>query len=127
MHDADQALDQLVALKGLGVRLAVDDFGTGYSSLACLQRFPIDALKIDKSFVSGLGSQEHETRVVEAIVSVARALDLRTIAEGVETRGQLATLAALGCDQVQGYLLGRPMPLDQLDTVLAADCAATRG
>jgi len=121
MRDVDKSLERLAALKALGVTLAIDDFGTGYSSLAYLQRFPIDALKIDKSFVNGLGTENHDTRIVGAIVSLARALDLRTIAEGVETANQLEALALMGCDQAQGYLLGRPLPLEQLDEMLVCD------
>jgi diguanylate cyclase len=120
MQDADKSLQLLAGLKSAGVRLAVDDFGTGYSSLSYLQRLPVDTLKIDKSFVDGLGTESHDTQIVGAIVSLARALDLRTIAEGVETPDQLQALLTLDCDQAQGYLLGVPMPLEQLEAVLAA-------
>jgi len=114
MDDVDASLKRLESLKDLGVELAIDDFGTGYSSLAYLQRFPIDSLKIDKTFVDGLGAESHDTQIVEAIVSLADALDLTTIAEGVETEEQLQFLMELGCHYAQGYLLGRPMPAEDI-------------
>ncbi|MGH9171356.1 MAG: EAL domain-containing protein [Acidimicrobiales bacterium] len=120
MQDADVALECLAALKAVGVRLAIDDFGTGYSCLSYLQRLPVDTVKIDKSFVDGLGTESHDTQIVSAIVSLARALDLGTIAEGVETSQQLDALGPLGCNQAQGYLLGRPMPAEELSLLLAA-------
>jgi diguanylate cyclase (GGDEF)-like protein/PAS domain S-box-containing protein len=119
MQDADKSLARLARLKEVGVRLAIDDFGTGYSSLSYLQRFPVDTVKIDKSFVDGLGTDSHDTQIVGAILSMARALDLGSIAEGVETADQLEALGPLGCHQAQGYLLGRPMPADALDALLA--------
>ncbi|MDO9237770.1 MAG: EAL domain-containing protein [Aquabacterium sp.] len=107
-HDAAEAT--LVALRSRGVRVAMDDFGTGYSSLAYLQRFPMDKLKIDGMFVRSLASDHDAQAVVTAIISLARALRLDTTAEGIETPEQLAMLKALGCDDVQGYLIARPMP-----------------
>ena len=86
------------------MRLVLDDFGTGYSSLAYLNRFPFDALKIDRSFVDGLGIEQERTAIVEAIIGMARALSLEVIAEGVENEVQLAELRRLGCDYAQGYL-----------------------
>jgi EAL domain-containing protein (putative c-di-GMP-specific phosphodiesterase class I) len=97
-------------LKRLGVRLAIDDFGTGYSSLGYLQRFRLDYLKVDRSFVDGLGRDPGQTAIVDAIVRLAQALDLGVIAEGVETTAQLEALRALGCDMVQGYLFAHPEP-----------------
>jgi diguanylate cyclase (GGDEF)-like protein len=120
MQDVNKSLQRLQALKSLGVRLAVDDFGTGYSSLSYLQRFPVDTVKIDKSFVDGLGTDSQDSRIVGAVVSLARALELRSIAEGVETSSQLEALAPLGCELAQGYLLGRPMPVEELDRLLAS-------
>ena len=108
----EKSLERLTALKRLGILLAIDDFGTGYSSLSYLQRFPIDVVKIDKSFVDGLGTESQDTQIVAAIVSLAKALNLRTVAEGVETPRQLEALVELGCDEAQGYLLGKPMPLE---------------
>ena len=92
------------------MRLVLDDFGTGYSSLAYLSRFPFDALKIDRSFVDGLGIEQERTAIVEAIIGMARALSLDVIAEGVENEVQLAELRRLGCDYAQGYLFHAAMP-----------------
>jgi EAL domain-containing protein (putative c-di-GMP-specific phosphodiesterase class I) len=112
-------LDRLHALRALGVGLAIDDFGTGYSSLAYLQRFPVDTLKIDKSFVDGLGGTDGESPLAGAVVSIARSLRLRVVAEGVETVEQAQRLRALGCGLAQGYLFARPMPAEDLVRFLA--------
>jgi diguanylate cyclase (GGDEF)-like protein len=101
---------QLRALKSLGVRLAIDDFGTGFSSLAHLRRFPVDTLKIDGTFVSGLANEPQDASIAAAVISLAHALDLTTVAEGVETDEQLAILRGLGCDLGQGHLFARPAP-----------------
>jgi diguanylate cyclase (GGDEF)-like protein/PAS domain S-box-containing protein len=108
------ALDTVEAVHELGVRLAIDDFGTGYSSLAYLKRFPVDIVKVDRSFVDGLGEQAHDTEIVRAVLALGQSLGLTTVAEGVETPTQLAMLRELGCDRAQGYLLGRPVPSDEL-------------
>ena len=104
VHDANDALARLSLLSQLGVRLAIDDFGTGYSSLAYLKRFPIDRLKIDRSFVKGLPADESDGAIVRAIVQLAQALAMKVIAEGVETERQRAYLLELGCDEFQGFL-----------------------
>ena len=104
IQDAQDAMLRLQALARLGVRLAIDDFGTGYSSLAYLKRFPIGRLKIDRSFVSGLPTEESDVAIVQAIIHIGRALRLQIVAEGVETEAQRAFLAAAGCDLFQGYL-----------------------
>ena len=104
---------RLSELKALGVQLAVDDFGTGYSSLAYLSRFPIDKLKIDKSFIDGLGQDARADKIVATIIAMGQSLNLHVIAEGVESAGQMELLRAHGCDAVQGYLCGRPMPAAQ--------------
>jgi Amt family ammonium transporter len=106
--------DALAALKRLGVRLLLDDFGTGYSSLSYLSRFPVDVLKVDRSFVSDLGGRTDSTPIVTAIVALAKGLRLDVIAEGVETEDQLNRLRELGCDYAQGFLLARPMPAADL-------------
>ncbi|MEZ5145116.1 MAG: EAL domain-containing protein [Acidimicrobiales bacterium] len=112
MADPAMALAVLTDLHGLGVHLAIDDFGTGYSSLAYLKRFPVDVLKIDRSFVDGLGEDPEDTAIVSAIISMSRALGLDVVAEGVETLRQLDELRSLGCDRAQGFLFARPVPAD---------------
>jgi diguanylate cyclase (GGDEF)-like protein/PAS domain S-box-containing protein len=109
----------LCALKDLGVRLAMDDFGTGYSSLAHLRRFPLDVIKVDRSFVAGLGDGQGSS-IAGAIVSLAHALGLRTVAEGIEDEEQRRAVMALGCDVGQGFHFARPMPVDDLTRMLAA-------
>jgi diguanylate cyclase (GGDEF)-like protein len=114
MHNAESVRATLQALKDLGVVLALDDFGTGYSSLNHLRRFPIDTIKIDKSFTADMASSDDTTAIVRAIVAMARSLGVQTVAEGVENEAQLRFLAALQCDRVQGYHLGRPQPAAEL-------------
>ena len=108
----------LEALSELGVGLVLDDFGTGYSSLAYLNRFPFDALKIDRSFVDGLGIEQERTAIVEAVIGMARALSLDAIAEGVENEEQLSELRRLGCDYGQGHLFSRPLPADDITRLI---------
>ncbi len=114
MEQSAAALATLRRLKELGVRLVLDDFGTGWSSLGYLKRFPIDALKIDREFVDGLGTEAEDTAIVTAVLSMAAALELDVIAEGVETEAQLAWLREHGCGYAQGFLLGRPVAADEL-------------
>jgi EAL domain-containing protein (putative c-di-GMP-specific phosphodiesterase class I) len=109
MQEPEATVSKLSSLKALGIKLAVDDFGTGYSSLAYLKRFPIDVLKIDRAFVSGLGQGDHDSAIVQTVVSLARALGLRTTAEGIEERSQWTRLKELGCDQGQGFVFSRPL------------------
>jgi diguanylate cyclase (GGDEF)-like protein/PAS domain S-box-containing protein len=111
--DTDATILKLHALKELGIKLSVDDFGTGYSSLSYLSRFPVDALKIDRSFVTGIDDDFESSALVAAIVKIGETLKLDTIAEGIETKGQLARLQSLGCVLGQGYLFARPMDLDK--------------
>ncbi|MDP2430685.1 MAG: PAS domain S-box protein [Pseudomonadota bacterium] len=115
MEQADQAIATLDALKSLGVRLTIDDFGTGYSSLAYLKRFPIDKLKIDRSFVDGLADDPNDREIAATIIAMARSLNLEVLAEGVETEQQLAFLRLYGCDQYQGYLFSKPIPADEFE------------
>jgi diguanylate cyclase (GGDEF)-like protein len=117
----------LEALSELGVGLVLDDFGTGYSSLAYLNRYPFDALKIDRSFVDGLGIEQERTAIVEAIVGMARALSLDVIAEGVENEAQLSELRRLGCDYAQGRLFAAPMPADEVSKQLEAGLSTYLG
>lgn len=109
LDDAAGALDTMTRLKRLGVRLSMDDFGTGYSSLSYLRTYPFDCLKIDRSFVSNIDANGSDEAIVEAIVSMGRALSLTVVAEGIETASQLAKIAGLRCDQAQGFHLERPL------------------
>lgn len=119
MDDVDATIGAVKRLKGLGVDLAIDDFGTGYSSLGYLKRFPVDLVKVDRSFVDGLGSDPEDSAIVAAVVSLGHALGLRVVAEGVETEQQLSELVALECDLAQGYFFAPPQPaVDIEDLVL---------
>jgi diguanylate cyclase (GGDEF)-like protein/PAS domain S-box-containing protein len=119
VEESATAIASLEALNEIGVRLVLDDFGTGYSSLAYLNRFPFHALKIDRSFVDGLGIEQERTAIVEAIIGMARALSLEVIAEGVENEVQLAELRRLGCDYAQGHLFHPAMPASEVSRLLA--------
>jgi len=110
MEDSRSVADVLKELKDVGVLLALDDFGTGYSSLSHLKRFPIDALKIDQSFVRDLTTDEDDAGIVTAVIGMGKSLHMRVVAEGVETREQLAMLQEYGCPQGQGYYFSRPVP-----------------
>ena len=119
MADAEASIGVLDELKRLGVRLAIDDFGTGYSSLTYLRRLPVDILKVDRTFVDGLGREVEDTEIVRLVVTLAQSLGLRTVAEGVEEPSQMEELARLGCDLAQGFLLWKPMPADEMGELLA--------
>jgi diguanylate cyclase (GGDEF)-like protein len=118
LRDVDQALAVLHDLKSLGVSLAIDDFGTGYSSMSQLKRLPVDALKVDQTFVAGLGTDGGDRAIVDATVRLARAFGLDTVAEGVETSELVEELLSLGCFRAQGYLLSRPKPAADLVAIL---------
>jgi len=118
MKDPEVAIEKLHELKLMGIKVAVDDFGTGYSSLNYLKRFPIDTLKIDKSFVSDVCRDPHDTAIVRAIINLGHALDLTVIAEGVETKEQLQYLSALECDVVQGFLFSKALPAAVFEELL---------
>ena len=119
MSDVKAATVALRELRSLGLHLAVDDFGTGYSSLTYLKRFPVEAIKVDRSFVSGLGIDQEDTTIVEAVVKLGHSLGLVVVAEGVETPLQLARLRELGCDHGQGYVFGRPRPAELVESEYA--------
>ena len=121
VEDAEAAQRALAQVASLGVRIAIDDFGTGYSSLLYLKRYPIQALKVDRMFVSGMGISDDDDAIVASVVSLARAVGAVCIAEGVETHEQHGRLLAIGCQYAQGYLFGRPVAADELPN-LAIDC-----
>ena len=110
--DFSRALSILRRLKALGVRIAMDDFGTGYSSLSYLQSFPFDKIKIDQAFISNLERNQQSATIVRAVIGLARGLKLPVVAEGVETQEQLDFLTKENCDEIQGYLIGRPLPIE---------------
>ncbi len=118
MENATRTVDKLNRLKELGVKLVIDDFGTGYSSLSYLQKFPIDSLKIDRSFISGPGDEKEQAEIVKAIISLAGNLDLSVVAEGVERADQLERLKDAGCREVQGFYLSRPVAADAAGELL---------
>ena len=120
MDGVESTIETLLALKGLGVHLSIDDFGTGYSSLSYLKRFPIDVLKIDRSFVDGFGTDPEDEAIVTAVVRLAQALGLSTVAEGIENTRQLVGLSELGCDAGQGYYFSRPLGVADIVTWLLA-------
>jgi EAL domain-containing protein (putative c-di-GMP-specific phosphodiesterase class I) len=119
-QDPAGATRALHDLKSLGVRLALDDFGTGYSSLSALSTYPVDVVKIDRSFIAGLERDPMVARMFEAVLGVVRAAELQSVAEGVETRDQLALLERVGCDAAQGFLLARPAPAEEIVPWLTA-------
>jgi len=113
MDDPEAAIARCLTLREMGVGIEIDDFGTGYSSLSSLRRFPVDALKIDRSFVLGVHERPEDTEIVRAIVSLAAALHLGVVAEGVETEEQAAALRALGCTLAQGHFFAVPLGLEE--------------
>lgn len=124
MEEVERTIATLGALKGLGVQITIDDFGTGYSSLSYLKRFPVDALKIDQSFVRNMTEDESDAAITRAVIALAQSLKLRVIAEGVETEQQRRLLASYGCREIQGYLIGPPVPVPELSHFFSAKRAA---
>jgi diguanylate cyclase (GGDEF)-like protein len=120
MQDVDLAVSTMEELRRLGVQLSIDDFGTGYSSLSALKSFPVSRLKIDKSFIDGLLADENDRAVANAIISLGRTLNLRVIAEGVETEAQADFLRSVNCDEMQGYLFSKPRPASEIEDLLRA-------
>ena len=118
MTDVELAIATMKELQGLGVRISIDDFGTGYSSLSALKTFPVARLKIDKSFVDGLPANENDKTVISAMISLGQKLNLRVIAEGIETEAQAAFLRENNCDEMQGYLFSRPVPAERVKELL---------
>jgi diguanylate cyclase (GGDEF)-like protein len=127
MRDPERVIKQIEPLREMGVTFAIDDFGTGHSSLSYLTRMPFDVFKIDQTFVRDMSKDEHARIVVETILAMAKALKLKTVAEGVETADQYAQLRGLGATLAQGYLFGRPMPLDELERFAEPEAGASAG
>jgi EAL domain-containing protein (putative c-di-GMP-specific phosphodiesterase class I) len=119
MGHGEEFVGMLADLKKLGVRVAIDDFGTGYSNLSYLSRFPIDSLKIDRSFVSEVANDQQHALLAQAVISLGHSLRLKVVAEGVETAEQLDFLRHHGCDEVQGYFFSKPVPPDEFTRMLA--------
>jgi EAL domain-containing protein (putative c-di-GMP-specific phosphodiesterase class I) len=119
LRNIEETLATLADIKSMGVHLSIDDFGTGYSSLSYLKRFPVDALKIDRSFIRDVTTNPDDAAITTSILLMGRSLKLRVVAEGVETRSQLAFLRVLECDEAQGYLFSRPLPADEAGALLA--------
>jgi EAL domain-containing protein (putative c-di-GMP-specific phosphodiesterase class I) len=118
MRDTAKSIETLQKLKDFGVTIAVDDFGTGYSSLSYLRRLPLDVLKIDRSFVQGIGTSVEDDAIVRAIISMAQSLGLSVTAEGIETREQATLLREWSCQTGQGYFFSRPLPAEELAELL---------
>jgi EAL domain-containing protein (putative c-di-GMP-specific phosphodiesterase class I) len=118
MENIEQNITQLKAVRRMGVNVAVDDFGTGYSSLAYISKLPVNTLKIDRSFVQAMERSLEDTNIVSTIITLAHSLKLNVIAEGVETEAQRAQLQELKCDEMQGYLFSRPVPIDEIEALL---------
>lgn len=127
VHDNRAMLERLHALKALGVRLSIDDFGTGYSSLAYLERFPVDSLKMDRSFITGLDSGASKSPLAEAVIGLGRILGLRVVAEGIETREQWEKLRILGCGLGQGYYISEPLPANEFEQLIAGSMGNPQG
>jgi len=123
MDDARATMVTLDQLRGIGVYLSIDDFGTGYSSMNYLKRFDVRALKIDKSFISGLPEDSENAAITRAIIAMAHGLKMVVVAEGVETDEQLLLLEQYGCDMVQGYYLGHPLPQEAITQMLSQQLA----
>ena len=120
-EDPEDAVRQLENLRAAGIRISIDDFGTGYSSLAYLTRLPLSALKIDRSFVRDAHTNPLSASIVRAVIDMAHNLNLIVIAEGVETEAQARLLRLFGCDQAQGYLFGRPVPPERMQSALSRE------
>jgi EAL domain-containing protein (putative c-di-GMP-specific phosphodiesterase class I) len=118
LEDIERATAVLDALRARGITIAVDDFGTGYSSMTYLRHLPIDTVKIDRSFVARATEHGYDSTVIEALLTIGRTLGLSVIAEGVETEEQLEYVRARGCHRAQGFLLARPMPIDEAEAMM---------
>jgi len=119
MHGAEKAIATLRRLKSMGVKMSIDDFGTGYSSLSYLKQFPIDRLKLDRSFVRGLPGNPDDLAISSAVLAMAKALNLKVVAEGVESKAQMDVLFARQCDELQGYYFSRPLPAGDIERFIS--------
>jgi EAL domain-containing protein (putative c-di-GMP-specific phosphodiesterase class I) len=124
MRDVEASIRKLQVLRGLGIRIDMDDFGTGHSSLSYIARLPLDKIKIDRSFIVGMGERAARDSIVSGIVALVHSLGLRVVAEGIETEVQARRLAMLGCDEAQGYYYSRPVPWEQLSASYCPVAAA---
>jgi len=124
LADTEQTLDTLHQLRALGVRISMDDFGTGYSSLSYLRSFPFDKIKIDRSFMHGLGQEKDSLAIIKAVIGLGQSLGMSTTAEGIETEEQLAAVRAQGCNEVQGFLFSPPLPQSGIDALFGRDAKA---
>jgi len=127
IDNPDEMVTRIKDLHSLGVRVALDDFGSGYSNLGYLQRFPLDKIKIDKSFVAALGRSANGGVIIQAMVALGRALGLTVLVEGVETEHQRVLLRLAGCDEMQGFLFARPAPAKSIDKLLEQAKQAGKG
>jgi EAL domain-containing protein (putative c-di-GMP-specific phosphodiesterase class I) len=118
MKDIENNIEKLRALREMNVDIAIDDFGTGYSSLSYAARLPINSLKVDRSFISGMTANPHDMAIVTTIIALARALNLRVVAEGVETAEQSRLLSLVKCDEAQGFLFSKPLPASGIEPLL---------
>ena len=116
VQNIDEVVDTLLKLSNMGIEISIDDFGTGYSSLSYLKRFPIDKLKIDKSFVDDIATHPDDAAIVKAIIAMAHGLSMKVVSEGVETQSQLDFLRQHGCEQYQGYIFSKSLPAAEIVT-----------
>jgi len=126
MHDVDKMQEKLMSLKELGIKLSIDDFGTGYSSLSYLKRFPVQTIKIDKSFIDDIVTDSNDLAISESIIALANAMSMDVVAEGVETKDQLDILTKIGCKVVQGYYFSKPLSAQEVEKFLVCDIAKTK-
>jgi diguanylate cyclase (GGDEF)-like protein len=124
MENVEQSTEMLRAIRDIGVRIGIDDFGTGYSSLSYIHKLPVDLLKIDRSFIAGMTDDAGKTGIVSTIISLAQSLRLKVVAEGVETEDQAQLLRLLRCDQIQGFLISRPIPEQEIESLLREQAAS---
>jgi EAL domain-containing protein (putative c-di-GMP-specific phosphodiesterase class I) len=127
MKNTEMSFVNLYELSHLGLSMIIDDFGTGYSSLSYLKRFPIHAIKIDRSFVKDINTSADDAAIASAIISMAHTMNIKVVAEGVETEEQLTFLQERGCDEIQGYLFSRPLPADEITTYLVKEKKGEKG